>query len=224
MRELYAAESPAHNPQSWVSWAATGQADASTTSRRLNAPVPHPDSVVQGRSGIIGEVTTPVPAVQLRRATQQDVAAMVRLRSLMLSSMGSDVGGQDAAWRVDAARWFQEQLARPQQFAGFVIEHPTAGVVCAALGSCDARAPVPGDVSGAHGHVFNLSTEPTHRRRGYAQTCLTALLSWFHTDTGVCVVSLNATPDGAGLYRSAGFREPAFPSMRMVMQRPAAES
>lgn len=167
-------------------------------------------------------MTTPVPAqVRLRRATKQDVAALVHLRSLMFSSMGSDVGAQDAAWRIAAAGWFQEQLARPREFAGFVIEHPVDGVVCAALGSCDARAPSPKDVSGAHGRVFNISTEPAHRRCGYAQACLTALLTWFRTDTGVRVVDLNATPDGAGIYRAAGFRESTFPSMRMLMQQPA---
>lgn len=162
-------------------------------------------------------MNTPVSAqVGLRRATEQDVAALVHLRSLMFSSMGSDVGGQDAAWRVAAARWFQERLARPG-FAGFVMEHPVDGVVCAALGSCDARAPSPNNVSGAHGHVFNISTDPAHRRCGYAQACLTALLAWFQTDTGVRVVDLTATPDGAAMYQAAGFRESAFPSMRLLM-------
>jgi hypothetical protein len=104
--------------------------------------------------------------VQLRprRATEQDVAALVHLRSLMFSSMGTAVGGQDAAWRVAAAEWLREQLTRPQQFAGFVVEHPADGVVCAALGSSDARAPSPSKVSGSQGHVFNICTEPAHRR------------------------------------------------------------
>jgi len=85
-------------------------------------------------------VTTPVLAkVRLRRATKQDVAALAHLRSLMFSSMGADVGGQDAAWRHAATRWFLDQLASPQQFAGFVIEHRIDGVVCAALGSCNER-------------------------------------------------------------------------------------
>src|SRR5450759_1211400 len=89
-------------------------------------------------------VIIPVPAqVQLRRATVQDVPALVHLRSLMFSSMGSDVGNHDAAWLVAAACWFRDQLTRPRQFAGFVIEHPVDGVVSAALGSCDARAPGP---------------------------------------------------------------------------------
>jgi GNAT superfamily N-acetyltransferase len=147
------------------------------------------------------------------------VEALVHLRSLMFSSMGSDVGGQDAAWRVAAADWLHEQLTRPQQFAAFVLEHPADGVVCAALGSCDARAPSPADVSGSHGHVFNICTEPAHRRSGYAQACLGALLTWFHTDTGVRVVHLSATPEGASVYQAAGFREPAFPSMRLQLDR-----
>ncbi|MHB8188757.1 MAG: GNAT family N-acetyltransferase [Dermatophilaceae bacterium] len=170
---------------------------------------------------IVG-VTIPVPAqVQLRRATVQDVPALVHLRSLMFSSMGLDVGGHDAAWRVAAAGWFREQFDRPEQFAGFVIKHPGDGVVCAALGSCDVRAPSPHNVSGAHGHVFNISTEPAHRRCGYARSCLTALLTWFDTDTCVRVVHLNATPEGTTMYQSAGFREPAFPSMRLLLPRPA---
>jgi RimJ/RimL family protein N-acetyltransferase len=169
---------------------------------------------------MIGGVTTHAPArVRPRRATEQDVAALVHLRSLMFSSMGFDVGGQDAAWRVAAAEWLREQLTMSRQFAGFVMEHPADGVVSAALGSCDARAPSPNDVSGSHGHVFNICTEPAHRRNGYAQACLGALLAWFQTDTGVRVVHLSATPGGASMYQAAGFREPAFPWMRLQLDR-----
>lgn len=170
---------------------------------------------------IVGVITSVPPEVRLRRATVHDVQALVHLRSLMFSSMGSDVGGQDAPWRVAAAGWFLEQLDRPEQFAGFVIEHPGEGVVSAALGSCHVRAPSPHHVSGAHGRVFNICTEPDQRRRGYGRACLTALLTWFETDTAVRVVDLNATPDGAGMYQAAGFGEPAFPSMRLLLRRPA---
>lgn len=170
----------------------------------------------------MGWVTTLEPDhPRLRRATTADVPRLVHLRSLMLSSMGSDVGGPDAAWRVAAAGWFREQLDQPERFAGFVMEHPVDGVVCAALGSRDVRAPSPGDLSGAHGHVFNICTEPAHRRRGYGRACLTGLLDWFDTSAGVRVVHLSATPEAAGMYRAAGFREAAFPSMRRMQHRPA---
>jgi ribosomal protein S18 acetylase RimI-like enzyme len=183
-------------------------------------PIFPPDSVADGRREMIYGVTSNAPAqLRPRRATEQDVAALVQLRSLMFSSMGTAVGGQDAAWRVVAAEWMREQLTRPLQFAGFVMEHPVDGVVCAALGSCDARAPSPNNVSGSQGHVFNICTEPAHRRSGYARACLGALLTWFHEDTGVRVVHLNATPEGVTMYRAAGFREPAFPSMRLQLDR-----
>jgi hypothetical protein len=51
----------------------------------------------------------------------------------------------------------------------------------------------------------NWLSEPAHRRCGYAQACLTALLTWFQKDTGVRVVNLHATLDGARMYPSAGF-------------------
>jgi len=169
---------------------------------------------------MIGGVKTQAPAqVRPRRATEQDVAALVQLRSLMFSSMGSDVGGHDAAWRVAAADWLREQLTMPQQFAGFVMEHPADGVVSAALGSFDARALSPNNVSGTHGHVFNICTEPAHRRSGYAQACLGALLTWFQTDTNVRVVHLSATPDGASMYQAAGFRVPTYSSLRLQLDR-----
>lgn len=171
---------------------------------------------------IVGVITPVSPQLRLRRATVHDAPALVQLRSLMFSSMGSDVGSRDAPWRVAAADWFREQLEQPQEFAGFVIEHPDDGVVSSALGSCDIRAPSPHNVSGAHGRVFNISTEPAHRRCGYGRACLTALLTWFDDDTRVSVVDLNATHDGAGMYLSAGFGEAAFPSMRLHLRRPAA--
>jgi GNAT superfamily N-acetyltransferase len=145
----------------------------------------------------------------------------VHLRALMLSSMGTDVGGADAPWRGAAGQWFADQLARPQGFAGFVVEHPRDGVVSVALGSCDARAPGPIDASGVHGHVFNVSTEPAHRRNGYARDCLDALLDWFRAETPVRMLDLNASAVGAGMYESAGFVAAAYPEMRMLLERPA---
>lgn len=51
--------------------------------------------------------------------------------------------------------------------------------------------------------------------RGHARACLDALLAWFAEDTGARVVNLNATADGAGLYRSLGFAAPRFPALQL---------
>ncbi len=161
---------------------------------------------------------------QVRRATVADVAELVRLRALMLAAMGQDVGADDAPWRASAAAWFGERLADPasRDFAVFVVDDPELGVVCCAAGSCDSRAPGPSTLTGRRGHVFNMSTEPRRRRRGYARACLVELLAWFDTEAGVRVIDLNATGDGIDLYMSLGFAPPRWPSLRRRLTgRPA---
>ncbi|MCX5400441.1 GNAT family N-acetyltransferase [Streptomyces sp. NBC_00102] len=155
------------------------------------------------------------PAPQVRRATADDVPALVRLRALMLAEMGTAVGPEDAPWRGAAARWFTERLPAVHEFAVFVVDEPELGVVSSAAGSCEHRAPGPNSPSGLRGHVFNVSTEPAARRRGHARACTEALLLWFAEETGVTMVDLNATQDGTRLYEELGFELPHFPALQL---------
>jgi ribosomal protein S18 acetylase RimI-like enzyme len=82
-------------------------------------------------------------------------------------------------------------------------------VVSCAVGLCDRHAPGPGNLSGVRGHVFNMSTDPRCRRRGFPRACLQALLTWFRDETEARFISLNATSDGIALYRSLAFTEPS---------------
>jgi ribosomal protein S18 acetylase RimI-like enzyme len=152
-----------------------------------------------------------------RRAVPADAAALVRLRALMLHEMGTDPGGGDAVWRGAAETWFAERLGRPGEFAAFVVEDPELGLVCSAVGVCDRRAPGPADLSGLHGHVFNISTDTRRRRRGHARACLLALLAWFRDETECRVINLNTTDHGAELYRALGFDAPRFPALQLRM-------
>lgn len=159
---------------------------------------------------------------QVRRATLADVAALVRMRALMLADMGMEVGDDRAPWRADAARWFTERMPRTDEFAAFLVDDAELGVVACAVGACDAHAPSPVNPSGLHGHVSNVSTDPRRRRLGHARACVDALLAWFRQETCVTVVDLNATGDGAGLYASFGFVPPRHPSLRLRTARPQA--
>jgi ribosomal protein S18 acetylase RimI-like enzyme len=152
----------------------------------------------------------------VRRATVADVAALVRLRALMLAAMGADVGGPDAPWRAVAADWFAERLADPDSvdFAAFVVTDPELGVVCSAAGDCLDHPPGPNNLVGRTGHLFNVSTDPRRRRRGHARACVVALLDWFDTRAGVASVQLNATGEGIDIYTSLGFVPPTFPALR----------
>lgn len=155
------------------------------------------------------------PAGGVRRATEADIASLVRLRALMLDGMGVPVGGEDAEWRAAAAVWFAERLREKKAFAAFVVDDPELGVVCGAAGTCDRRAPGPESLGGVRGHVFNISTDPRRRRRGHARACLEALLAWFRDETEASVIDLNATGEGLELYRSLGFTAPRFPALQL---------
>lgn len=159
------------------------------------------------------------PSVRVRRATAEDIGALVRLRALMLNAMGTPTGDERAPWRADAARWFADRMPPADEFAAFVVEDPELGVVACAVGACDAHAPSPANPSGPHGHVSDVSTDPLRRGRGHARACVAALLDWFRRETRVTEINLNATGDGAGLYESFGFEAPRHPALRLHTAR-----
>jgi GNAT superfamily N-acetyltransferase len=154
---------------------------------------------------------------RLRRAESVDAADLVRLRAQMLTDMGRSAGDDADPWRASAEDWFADRLVREREFAAFVVDDPGDGVVACSAGICDFHAPGPGNLTGVRGHVFNMSTLPAHRGRGYARACLGALLDWFRDETEARVINLNATPDGIALYRSVGFTEPRFAALQLII-------
>lgn len=157
--------------------------------------------------------------LQVRRAKPDDADALVRLRALMLESMGTDTGGPDAPWRAVATQWFTEQLRLPATFAAYVADDPAAGVVASAVGNVHVHPPGPWSLSTSRGHLYNVSTEPDFRRRGLARACVIALLDWFRDETEVGQVELHATDNGLDLYRQVGFVEHGYPTMRLPVSR-----
>ena len=151
----------------------------------------------------------------VRRAIPRDAAALTRLREIMLADMGALPAGADPGWREKAEEWFAARLEAEGEFAAFVVADPDLGVVSCAAGVCDRHAPGPGNPGGVQGLVFNMSTDPACRHRGYARACLDALLAWFRDETEARVINLNATGDGIALYRSLGFAEPRFPALQL---------
>jgi GNAT superfamily N-acetyltransferase len=138
----------------------------------------------------------------LRRAGVEDAAALVRLRALMLSAMGSDPSVPGWAQACEAA--FARRLAEPDRFAAWVVD-VDGSPVASGVGWLEEHLPSPAAPDGRRGHVASMSTEPAHRRQGHGRAVLEALLEWF-TDAGVRRVDLRATPDGRGLYERLGFR------------------
>jgi GNAT superfamily N-acetyltransferase len=144
-----------------------------------------------------------------------DAAALAQLRAVMMADMGLLADAGEVSWLDTAEEWFAQRLADRRDFAAFVIDDQELGVVSCAVGLCDHHAPGPGNLSGVRGHVFNMSTDPSRRRLGYARACLQALLAWFRDEADVRTVTLNASDDGIALYRSLGFTESRYPAMRL---------
>jgi GNAT superfamily N-acetyltransferase len=157
---------------------------------------------------------------KVRRAEAADAADLVRLRAQMLADMGRSADDDADPWRASAEEWFADRLAGRREFAAFVVDDPDDGVVACSAGICDFHAPGPGNLIGVRGHVFNMSTYPAYRRRGYARACLEALLEWFRDETQARVIYLNATSDGLALYRSVGFTEPRFAALQLTLADP----
>ncbi len=65
--------------------------------------------------------------------------------------------------------------------------------------------------------MFNVVTDPDHRRCGYSRACMVALLNWYRR-RGVTRVELRASVDGAPLYQELGFVAVTSPTMRMMTQ------
>ncbi|MFJ4711892.1 GNAT family N-acetyltransferase [Streptomyces sp. NPDC088785] len=150
-----------------------------------------------------------------RRAVPADAEELVRLRKIMLDSMRPS---DDVAWQGPALEVLRVQLAREEaELTAFVVDAPggsgrlaacAAGVVQRGLGG-------PGNPSGVSAHVFNVCTDPDHRRRGYSRACVEALLASYE-ERAVRRVELLATADGEPLYASLGFARTSAPAMRLT--------
>jgi GNAT superfamily N-acetyltransferase len=163
-----------------------------------------------------------VQEFEVRRACADDVGALVVLRAVMFTAMGTDPGGPDAPWRASAARWFADALAERDRFAAFVVDDPSGGgVVSGAAVVCDLRTPSPSHPDGLGAHLFNVCTLPGHEGRGYARACVSAVLDWVREATPAATVDLAATTAGSGIYRALGFTESDHPVMRLHLARGA---
>lgn len=151
----------------------------------------------------------------LRRATVDDIPDLVELQALLFTEMGNEHVSKPA-WRDPAAAWLAERLGRDA--CVYVVEAEGSLVACA-LGYLHTAPPSPSSVTHLRGHISNVVTVESHRRRGHARRCVAALLDWFRDETPAEVVDLSASSDGLALYESMGWRRRDDPTMRLPIAR-----
>jgi len=157
--------------------------------------------------------------ISARRATVDDADELVRLRGVLF---GIDDGSDEHGWRDTARRILLRRLGEPEpSMAGFVVDQPGADgrLAACAVGILEERLGGPRNPQGRVGYMFNVATDPGHRRRGYARACTSALIEWFRNQ-GAGLVDLRASEDGLPLYTSQGFVRTADPAMRLALPRP----
>ena len=159
--------------------------------------------------------------VPSRPAGHADIPELVRLRAVMMTSLGRDPGPDDASWRPAAAVWFRQRLARPEEWA-FRVVGPEGG----ALRACGAawlteHLPGPRAPSGQRGYIGFMCTEPESRRQGHARRILLDLLDWL-SSRDVNRLELHATTQAYPLYRSVGFLDDDYVAMYRTIEGPFA--
>jgi GNAT superfamily N-acetyltransferase len=145
---------------------------------------------------------------RVRAATLADIDALTHHRLGMFTDMGTmfDAPVIDRMFRA----WLRDMMPAGEYLA-WVCEAGPAGaaegaVIVAGAGITLLKWP-PGPSplrSERIGFVYNVYTEPPHRKRGLARRLMETIHAWC-AEHGVAAVALNAAPDARHLYESMGY-------------------
>lgn len=140
---------------------------------------------------------------KIRLATLDDAAIIARHRASMFLDMGA-VSSEESEDIFAATEPWTAQLLSRGEYVGWLVEEN--GDVLAGGGIyLRELSPSPGCLRvGRWGHIANVYTVPTHRRRGIARSLLREMLQWCK-DQSIDLVTLAASDEGRPLYESLGF-------------------
>ncbi|WP_433257767.1 GNAT family N-acetyltransferase [Streptosporangium sp. CA-135522] len=149
----------------------------------------------------------------VRQATEDDVAELVRLRALLFETLGGDFFAPSSAdddWRYSLASVLKEQLTADT--VRIMVVDGDNGLAACGIGTIEQRLPGPHLRNGRIGQVIGVVTDPAYRRRGHSRTIMHGLLDWFR-EREVARVDLYASVEGEPLYRALGFTDHPNPSL-----------
>lgn len=153
--------------------------------------------------------------VTVRPAISDDADELLRLRILMFGDINRP-GFEEPAWRVNARKYFAEELAGPEGLLlAYVVDKPgAAGLAACAVAFLHRRVPGPGNPSGRGAHIGSVATDVDYRRRGYARACMDALVEECRR-TGLGRVELRASAEAEPMYEAMGFARTTDPAMML---------
>jgi GNAT superfamily N-acetyltransferase len=153
---------------------------------------------------------------RIREATLSDMDVLVHHRLAMFTAMGREFDAPliDRMFRD----WVRPMMTSGEYRSWLCETSPGESVegveVVAGAGlSLIKWPPGPSPIPGDHiAFVYNVYTEPPHRRRGLARRLMATLHEWCAAH-GVAAIALNASDEAQALYASMGYQVAPSPMM-----------
>ena len=133
----------------------------------------------------------------------------------MFTEMGVPL---DAAVLDQAFRAWLADVMPTGTYRAWLVEAPDGEVVGGGGITILPWPPGPRYVGDTLAFVYNVYTEPPHRRRGLARLTMDTIHAWCR-DQGITSIALNASQDGKPLYESMGYAESSSPMMFLPIVR-----
>jgi len=152
---------------------------------------------------------------RVRVATLADADVLVRHRIAMFTDMGVPLDARvlDQAFRA----WLGEVMPQ-DRYRAWLVEAADGTVACGGGITIIPWPPGPRYGGDRLAFVYNVYTEPPHRRRGLARLVMDTIHAWCR-DEGIGSVALNASRDGKPLYEAMGYAESTSPMMFLPIVR-----
>jgi GNAT superfamily N-acetyltransferase len=154
-----------------------------------------------------------MPDYRIRAATLDDIEALVHHRIAMFQDMRVplDVAAVEATFRP----WLIDMMPKGL-YRAWVVE--SAGAVIAGGGiTILPWPPGPRYLGGRLAFVYNVYTEPQHRRQGLGRMVMEAIHSWCR-DERIGSLALNASRFGQSMYESLGYAVAPSPMMFLALE------
>lgn len=155
-------------------------------------------------------------AIQIRRAGDDDLAAVAALRlSFLADEFGDPALLDDVSFRDRVADFIERSVAADRWWSWLAEDGDT--VVGGLSMLVQEVPPHPRDPRSLDGFVFNVWVRPDHRRAGIGRRLLDACLAVAESED-LRRVALVTTDDGRHLYDTAGFtRDPDLLRLRIPL-------
>lgn len=138
---------------------------------------------------------------RVRPATLEDLDVLIRHRLAMFTDMGRTV---DAAVLAREFRsWLMENMPGGS-YRAWLVEDDGGSIAAGGGATIIPWPPGPQYMGHALAFVYNVYTEPGHRRRGVARQLMETIHGWCR-EHDVTSIALNASRDGQRLYESMGY-------------------